>query len=307
MSKKLLTYCLCSIFYLLTLISCKPSVPKQYIQEDKMEDILYDYHLADAMYRGNYEDASLMLKYKAAVLKKHGVSEAEFDSSMVYYTRHTRLLQHIYESLSNRMSKDALSLGASASQVNRYQLNSASGDTANIWRDNRSMVLSPYRPFNVSSYTIQADSTFKPGDRLFLNFDAQFIYQDGTRDAVAIMAVKFKNDSVATQTLYVSTPNHYTTQISDDNNIGIKEIRGYFLLNNNNPADAYSTTFKLMILTNISLVKIHVQKKKTKQQSDSLNVDSTLMHDSLRAAPNRGMQPKRREVDASRPVQSVSQ
>ncbi len=121
------------------------------------------------------------------------------------------------------------------------------------------------------------------------------------------MAVKFKNDSVATQTLYVSTPNHYTTQISDDNNIGIKEIRGYFLLNNNNPADAYSTTFKLMILTNISLVKIHAQKKKTNQQSDSLNVDSTLIHDSLRTAPSRGMQPKRREADASRPVQSVSQ
>lgn len=270
MTYKKLSYCLLLASVYFVSMSCKPSVPKEYLQPDEMEDILYDYHLADAMYRSNNGEAKTMIAYKAAVLKKNGVTEAEFDSSMVYYTRHTRLLQKIYESLSNRISKDALALGASANEINRYSLNSANGDTTNIWIGDRSMVLSPHKPFNVSSYKIPADSTFRPGDKLLLNFDTQFIYQDGSRDAVAVLAVKFNNDSVSTQTLYVSTPNHYSFQMTDSKHAGIKEIKGYFILNNN-PEDVYSTTFKLMIVSNISLIRMHEKKQQEKENTDSLH------------------------------------
>ena len=33
----------------MALVGCKPGVPNQYIQPDDMEDILYDYHIADGM------------------------------------------------------------------------------------------------------------------------------------------------------------------------------------------------------------------------------------------------------------------
>ena len=86
-----------SIFGVLLLMGCAPSVPGKYIQPGEMEDILYDYHIAEAM-ANDYEsrrDTLLMRVYKAAVLKKHGYSEAEFDSSMVYYMRHADRLHHI--------------------------------------------------------------------------------------------------------------------------------------------------------------------------------------------------------------------
>ena len=34
---------------LLLMLSCKPQVPGKYIQPDDFEDLLYDFHLADAM------------------------------------------------------------------------------------------------------------------------------------------------------------------------------------------------------------------------------------------------------------------
>ena len=203
MSDQSSKYYLLFAFFLLAMVSCTPSVPDRYIQPDKMEDILYDYHIADAMYQSNSGEATTMIAYKTAVLKKNGVSEAEFDSSMVYYTRHTRLLQKIYESLSTRLSKEALALGASASEINQYSLNSANGDTTNVWTGERSIVFSPYRPFNLSSFTLKTDTTYKAGDNLWLNFDTQFIYQDGSREAVAMLSVKFNNDSVSSQNVYV--------------------------------------------------------------------------------------------------------
>ena len=60
------------------------------ISSGEMEKILYDYHLADAMAQqaeGGYEKNAF--EYRAAVLKKYNVSQGEFDSSMVYYMRHT--------------------------------------------------------------------------------------------------------------------------------------------------------------------------------------------------------------------------
>lgn len=270
------------------MVSCTPSVPDRYIQPDKMEDILYDYHIADAMYQSNSGEAATMIAYKTAVLKKNGVSEAEFDSSMVYYTRHTRLLQKIYESLSTRLSKEALALGASASEINQYSLNSANGDTTNVWTGERSIVFSPYRPFNLSSFTLKTDTTYKAGDNLWLNFDTQFIYQEGSREAVAMLSVKFNNDSVSSQNVYVSTPNHYTLQISDNNHVGIKEIKGYFILNKGNSADAYSTTFKLMIISNISLIRIHAPKPKRTGEAPADSTSSEARHkggnDSLKSA-----------------------
>ena len=37
------------IFVFLLIVACTPTVPKEYIQPGEMEDILYDYHVAQAM------------------------------------------------------------------------------------------------------------------------------------------------------------------------------------------------------------------------------------------------------------------
>ena len=68
-------------------IGCKPGVPGDVIQPDEMEDILYDYYLSREMaQKPSSEGNSSYLRtlYYKAVLKKHGVTEAQFDSSLVY-------------------------------------------------------------------------------------------------------------------------------------------------------------------------------------------------------------------------------
>ena len=83
--------------------ACKPSVPSQYIQQGTMEDILYDYHIADAMAlseansdQWNYQRAY----YRQVVLNKYGVTQEELDSSLAYYFRDTERLRDIYTNVS---------------------------------------------------------------------------------------------------------------------------------------------------------------------------------------------------------------
>lgn len=48
---------ICVILVLFGLFSCKPSVDDEYIQPDEMEDILYEYHLAEEIARLNGGDS----------------------------------------------------------------------------------------------------------------------------------------------------------------------------------------------------------------------------------------------------------
>ena len=81
------------ILLMVTTIGCKPGVPSKYIQPNEMEEILYDYHLAGAMARNNMGDGKTEYAYRLAALKKHGVDQAKFDSSMVYYMQNTNAFQ----------------------------------------------------------------------------------------------------------------------------------------------------------------------------------------------------------------------
>ncbi len=251
---------------IILLAGCKPSVPSRYIQPGKMEDILYDYHIAEAMATDyeNRNDTLLTRVYKLAVLKKHGCTEAEFDSSMVYYMRHTERLHKIYETLATRLGNTAIALGASESEINRFNTLASIGDTANVWNGETSFVLMQHPAFNKYSFVIEADTTFHAGDKVMLQFDSQFVFQDGIRNGIVVMAMRLTNDSVIVRNIHVSNSNHQTMEVQDIKRVGIKEVKGFFLLNNNlNRAIENQTTLKLMIVNRIALVRMHTPEPST--------------------------------------------
>lgn len=258
---------------LMGLLACKPSMPDDIISPGKMEDILYDYHLADgiAYAEGNYDELGYRkLVYREAALRKHGVTQAEFDSSMVYYYRHTEKLHDIYLNLAKRLNNDALALGATANELGQLGGEVSSGDTATVWSDTRSAILMPVAPFNVVSFEVKADTSYHAGDRLLLSFDGQFIFQDGMRDCVAMLAVTFTNDSVATQVQHLSSDSHYTIQVYDNDRIGVKGARGFIYLTRGQNND--TQTLKLMSVSNMKLLKMHTQPPKEGDEETQTSV-----------------------------------
>lgn len=282
---KKLMICLVAVMALLFCVSsCKPSLPSGVLSKGKMTDILYDYHLALAMaHMDDNGDKGQSLAYREAVLRKHDVTPAEFDSSMVYYMRHTELLEDVYKDLTDRYNNEITAMGGSAKEGGEFANLSATGDTANVWNLATSMVFMPVKPFNSTSFDIKVDSTFHKGDRLMLDFDAQFIYQDGMRNGVAMLAVQFGNDSIAQRTIMIQSTQHYSVELSDDDSLGIKSVKGYFMLMNDDNGTGVSsqTTLKLMFLEHIKLIRMHPQKpvaalagSSPSASSDSLRKDS---------------------------------
>lgn len=279
---KKLMICLVAVMALLFCVSsCKPSLPSGVLSKGKMTDILYDYHLALAMaHMDDNGDKGQSLAYREAVLRKHDVTSAEFDSSMVYYMRHTELLEDVYKDLTDRYNNEITAMGGSAKEGGEFANLSATGDTANVWNLATSMVFMPVKPFNSTSFNIKVDSTFHKGDRLMLDFDAQFIYQDGMRNGVAMLAVQFGNDSIAQRTIMIQSTQHYSVELSDADSLGIKSVKGYIMLMNDDNGTGVSsqTTLKLMFLEHIKLICMHPQKPVASPAGSSPSVSS----DSLR-------------------------
>ena len=266
---------------LLALVACKPTIPSEYIQPDELEDILYDYHIADAM--GNvfsqYDDSLKMNVYRKTVLAKYGYTEAQFDSTMVYYVRHAELIHKIYESLSERIENEAAALGVATDEFKGLSSLSNTGDTANIWTASRTLMLTQAPGFNMYSFDIKPDTSYKAGDTFMLNSDAQFIYKDGSRQAVMVLTLTFANDSIVSRVCHMSSSMHYTLTISDDKRLGIKRLRGYFFQakNMSEEAEVKSSSFRMLLLTNIALVRMHTPEpvaQKATEPSDSLKADS---------------------------------
>ena len=284
----------------LLLQGCQPTVPKEYIQPDDMEDILYDYFVSQgaAQERMNSpaEGEFNQELYFNAVLKKYDVSRADFDSSLVYYYTRADRFMKVMKNVQDRLGDDAIEYGASASEVERFTVTSLTGDTANIWNGDLSRLLVPYAPYNRMEFAVKADTAFRQGDSFMLTFNSNFLYQSGSKDAVAYMAVRYANDSVAAFNTHFSASG--MTQLRTTGcDVKIKDIVGFVYLGMGYLSD---TGLKLLMLDNIQLIRFHKQKDDPKK---ALETQAAQREDSLRQQPD-SLRPVRHRL-GERPQPSV--
>lgn len=240
---------------LVAFVACTPSIPPQYIQPDEMEDILYDYHLAQAIAQqeANFQQSQIdRTKYFYAVLKKHGVSEAEFDSSMVYYYSDVPKLQKIYSGVEERIDNEAAHLGATI--VERESSLNAKGDTTNVWDGKTAAVLMPIAPYNRMDFSLKVDTSYHKGDEFLMAFNTDYLYQSGTKDAVVYMAVTFDNDSTAQYYSHINSSGLSQLRVPSNFNNAIRKVCGFIFLSQGNDK---SNTTKLMFIDRIRLLRYH--------------------------------------------------
>lgn len=257
------------------LCGCRPSVPDRYVSPDDMADIIYDYHAAEGISSVLRADDTLAMRsFKAAILKKHGVTEAQFDSSMVYYTRHTQHLADIYDRVTERLNAELTAQGGSAYMADM----AGGGDTTDIWRAAPCFVLGPYDAVNRKSFEVKADTSFYEGDRIFLDFDAAFVSSSNMHDALAVMAVTYANDSIEyVHNVISSSKAHLHLQVNNSGRLGIKHVRGFWLMNPDRVDDeSRKKRVSMMVVSNVRLVCMHVAPVKdgSVAEDDTVRVDT---------------------------------
>ena len=102
-----------------TLVSCRPH---GILHSGEMRDVMVDLHKTDALLqlsglqRGQEETRAI---YYAQVLEKHGVTQAQFDSSLVWYTAHPQLFDKIYPKvLKELQEQEEVFLATNAKELN---------------------------------------------------------------------------------------------------------------------------------------------------------------------------------------------
>ena len=91
------------------LLACKPSVPSGLIQPDELEEILYDYHLAQAMAENGGGDSVNFRRYSyiQAVFDKYGVTEAALRNGFSGSRALARAFQKKYGTLPSDYRREA--------------------------------------------------------------------------------------------------------------------------------------------------------------------------------------------------------
>lgn len=104
-AKYLLLLCGCS--FLLTLGGCRP---RSVLSIREMREVLYDLHRADGAIQVagyNYSHEEELSSCYQSVLDKHGLTQAQFDSSLVWYTDHPQIFNKVYPKVVERLEKEA--------------------------------------------------------------------------------------------------------------------------------------------------------------------------------------------------------
>ncbi len=267
--RKLLIY-----IFLLTIVSACGSGGDGILSKSKMEQVLYDYHIAQAMITNLPSDERYKAEmYMNAVYEENGVTKEQFDSSIVWYNRHAEDLEEIYDNLSDRFTVMNEELQLQTGRKEMITLSSESGDTVNIWSGAQLVLLRNRDILNRESFHIKADTSFYKGDKFLFKADGRLINSDKSSRNFRLticFGVKYKDGKVISQVQSITRNDTRQMTLNTDEK-EIDELFGYFYYNGMPDENNFA------VVNNIQLIKMHRQngkKNKTARSTDTGDEES---------------------------------
>ena len=263
------------------LVGCKPERPKGILSEYKMEKVMVDYHLAQGMAEtandGDVE--ATRYKYIQAVFLKHHITEAEFDSSLVYYFENSEKFLEIYKNVSLKVQAQAEKYGIDARATkNHYSHLTDQGDTANIWTDFPNTCIIPNKFQNIYQFSLMADSTFRAGDSFIWHFHTQYITQGYDRETYAVFTLQYENDSVVCVPQHIRGNNNFDIRFTPTaplDTVMLHKMSGFVYMPTLQPNEK---GLMVLLLQDLSMIRMHPEIKDTtvvdSTQTDSTQIDT---------------------------------
>ncbi|MDR1344942.1 MAG: DUF4296 domain-containing protein [Tannerellaceae bacterium] len=155
------------IFLAITAMSCS-KVPKGILPEKKMKDILIDIQLAENIISTNYKsypDSTHKIALYQSVFRKHNITQAVYDSSLVWYGRNLDMLMTVYDLALSDIDKDIRDLGDV--QVNTSFAENR--DSSDIWPRRNYITFQPEALFNGTTFDIKPESEYMAGSVFVLS------------------------------------------------------------------------------------------------------------------------------------------
>lgn len=245
------------ILVFIILISCFTSCNDKHdliVSKSKMEQVLYDYHVAQALISSLPLDERYKAEmYMEAVYEKNEITKAQFDSSMVYYNRHAEDLKDIYDNLHDRFAlmNEKIQLQTGNNEMMAFSDN---GDTTNIWGGKKIIMLRNKNILNKETFTLNADTSFHKGDKFILKANTRLINNEKrSRDYRMTMClnVVYDDNKQISEYQHITSSTSKQLTLNTDKNKSISKISGFFYY------IGKSDERNFAVVDGIELIKIH--------------------------------------------------
>lgn len=255
--------------------------PEGVLNSRSMENLLVEMHLLEGSLRasgGYYGSGTDKMEYYNALFDKYGITVDEFDSSLVWYTKHPKQFERIYLNVVGRI--DTLSAEILRGKYHPVDSSARSGEM-NLWTKATKYVFTKDSARNKLEFKIE-NVELLPGDVYKLSFLRRSAPSDSSRNPHAVLYVNYANDVV--DSIYTRTPNdsvlrRYTLIFKARKNLPVRSLSGYLLgtESSNGKMNAY--------LDSIRLIRRYNPFKQDSIRAAMHKMDSTLVvADSLQTA-----------------------
>ena len=151
--------------------------PDIVLDEEQMIDLLVDVHRAEGLLEMQQQQGAgfgsdldtYQKEVIAAVLQKHGVSRSRYDSSLMWYAQHLKLLTRVYGHVDERLKEEHEMWSLQVTETRDF-VNSIAGDSVDLWTLRDHLILDSRRYSDILFWEIPSDSNFVDGDTLRWQF-----------------------------------------------------------------------------------------------------------------------------------------
>lgn len=194
-------------------VACS-KVPSDVIKPHAMARLLADVHTGESIVeleRTRYYTDSMKQVMKQSVLRRHGVTSEQFDSSLAWYGRNIKEYMEVYDETIEILEHRLIETGNRVAAENALSI---AGDSVDVWPNPRYITINDRTPSKILTFNFARDPNWERGDnytwrvKLFnapqdsrWTIGAQ--YADGTMEYVSSTAggdgwkeIKFQTDSM---------------------------------------------------------------------------------------------------------------
>lgn len=154
----------------LCLYGCN-KLPDGVLDKNEMVDLLVDIHKGESvveLQRGIYYNDSLKKVMKQSILLKHGVTQAQLDTSFVWYGNHIEDYLEVYDEVISRLEGELKEVQVSGMATPVF----AEGDSTNVWPMSSTYKIADGDFYRNIIFEINPDENWKNGDNYQLQFKA---------------------------------------------------------------------------------------------------------------------------------------
>lgn len=238
--------------------------PDGIIKESDLADFLYDLYRLEAIIDMNPEafpSDSVKRVAKQSLFQKHGITQAEYDSSLVWYATNFEAYNTVHKKVMMRLQDDNKELTAemanapqehksAADDAQKHKMYAAKGDTADIWNDDRSLMLTAGLKRGYFAFDFDPDGEHRKGDKYLLGM--KMLSFNNTFGLM--LAAEYADGTVSIASRNASLNGWTELALQTDSTRNVRRIFGYIHYN-------VASHSVVAFLDSISLVRTHLDRK----------------------------------------------